>query len=90
MPTVDCPHPGTVLRFKLEELKMSQRKLAVQMKRPYQAINEIIRGGKSITADTALQLEEALNISAIYWLNLQTDYDLMIARNLRSKEGCDV
>ncbi len=56
---------------------MSQKELAKQMGRPANTINEIINGKKAITAETALQLEEALpEIQARFWLNLETDYQL--------------
>lgn len=50
-------HPGELVQEVLEERGMSQRELARQMKRPIPAINEIIRGKKRVTADTALDLE---------------------------------
>jgi HTH-type transcriptional regulator/antitoxin HigA len=47
------------------------------MGRPLNAINEIINGKKSITAETALQFEEVMTeIPARFWLNLETDYQL--------------
>ena len=73
-------HPGSLLAEELEVREMSQRELARQMGRPYQVVNEIVRGRKAITAETALQLEVVLEIQAHIWLGLQTDYDLVIAR----------
>jgi len=47
------------------------------MGRPPNAINEIIKGKKAITAETAIQLEEVMpEIPARFWLNLETDYQL--------------
>lgn len=47
------------------------------MQRPVNAINEIIHGKKSVTAETALQLETVMpEIPARFWLNLETDYQL--------------
>ena len=43
-------------------------------------VNEIVHGKRSITADTALRLQEILAVSAEYWLYLQADYDLHMAR----------
>lgn len=54
--------------------------LAEAMGRPVQAVNEIVNSKKAITAETALQLERVLNVPARFWMNLQTDYDLTIAR----------
>jgi len=66
---------------------ISQRELARRMGRPLNAINEIINGKKSITADTALQLEEVMpEIPARFWLNMETDYQLTRALiNKRAK-----
>ena len=52
--------PGEFLREHLEESGMSQAELARRLGRPRQAVNEIIRGKKAITAETALQLERVL------------------------------
>ena len=54
--------------------------LATAAGRPFKTINEIVNGKKAITAETALQLENALGISAHTWMNLQTTYDLAKAR----------
>ena len=55
----DAPvsHPGGLLAEELEVRNMSQRELARRIGRPFQVINEIVRGRKAITAETALQLE---------------------------------
>ena len=74
-------HPGAILRKELEAIGLCQSQLATRMQRPFQAINEIIRGKKRITADTAVQLEQELGIEANYWLYLQAEYDLRLARN---------
>ena len=59
---------------------MSQRELARRIGRPYQVVNEIVRGRKAITAETALQLEAEFGTRAYIWLGLQADYDLVMAR----------
>ena len=69
--------PGEYLAEEIEARGVSQTELARRMGRPLNAINEIIKGKKSITADTALQLEEVMpEIPARFWLNLETDYQL--------------
>ncbi len=73
-------HPGTLLAEELEVRGMSQRELARRIGRPYQVVNEIVRGRKAITAETALQLEAEFGTRAYIWLGLQADYDLMIAK----------
>ena len=70
-------HPGEYLAEEIEARGISQKELAKRMRRPLNAINEIINGKKAITADTALQLEGAMpEIPARFWLNLETDYQL--------------
>ena len=58
------------------------------MGRPANAINEIINGKKAITAETALQLEDAMpEIPARFWLNLETDHQLIRALIKRRQRG---
>ena len=78
-------HPGGLLGEEIEYRGVTQRELAERMGRPPQVVNEIIRGKKAITADTAVQLEAALGISARFWLNLQTSYDLTLARQAQER-----
>ena len=74
-------HPGEVL---LEEflipLKISQHQLALVMRVAQQKINDIVRGKRSITPDTALRLAAALGTTAEFWLGLQQEYELDCAR----------
>jgi HTH-type transcriptional regulator/antitoxin HigA len=72
--------PGEFLAEELDARDMTQKALAEAMGRPAKAINEIVRGKKAITAETALQLEAVLGISALFWLNKQARYDLVRAR----------
>lgn len=80
-------HPGELLAEELEVRGLTQRALATAMERPVQAINEIVRGKKAITAETAVQLEDALGIPAHLWLNMQSTFDLRRARELRGGRG---
>lgn len=72
--------PGDVLARELEAQGLSQRQLAVRMGRPQQAINEIVRGKKALTPDTALALERVLGTPAVMWMRLEADYRLKLAR----------
>ncbi len=74
-------HPGEHLAEMLEELEISQYRLAKTMGTPARRINEIIHGNRSITADTALRLGQALGMTPEFWLNLQRMYDLDVARS---------
>ncbi len=78
-------HPGEFLAEELEARDLTQRAFATAIARPPQVVNDIVRGRKGITADTALDFEVALpEVSAEYWLGLQTEYDLTLARNRRA------
>jgi addiction module HigA family antidote len=72
--------PGEHIKELLEEKNWTQRALAARMGRPVQTISEIINGRKAITAETALQLEKVLGVSAETWLNLESTYRLALAR----------
>lgn len=76
---------GELLEEELAERGMSQIELAQRMGRPRQKINEIIRGKRAITPETALQLEQVLGIPARLWLGLETDYRLTLARQKAAK-----
>jgi len=72
--------PGELLAEELEARGMTQGELASRMGRPRQAIGAIIHGKRAITAETALQLEEALGIPAHLWIGLEGRYRLALAR----------
>jgi len=72
--------PGEFLEEEIEARGISQRELARQTGRPAQAINEIIRGRKRITAETALDLERVLGTPASFWMNLESNYQLAVVR----------
>jgi HTH-type transcriptional regulator/antitoxin HigA len=78
--------PGDTLKETIEHYGMSQLELATRMARPEPAISEIITGKKSITADTALQLEMVLGISADFWLERERQYRLELAAIERGEE----
>jgi len=80
-------HPGEVLREEyLEPLKLSPGKLAKACGIPRTRIERIASERFGITADTALRLGKALGTSAQFWLNLQNDYDLRVAKVAIAKE----
>lgn len=77
----DLPiHPGETLADVIEEHGLTQAKLAALMGRPVQVINEIVRGKKNITPDTAYGLERVFKVPAAFWTNLQSRHDLTLAR----------
>lgn len=78
--------PGETLSETLETIGMSQAELARRMGRPMKTINEIIQGKATITAETALQLEQVLNIPASFWLKREQQYREAIARREEEKQ----
>lgn len=74
-------HPGQILREEfLKPLAMSGNALAMALKVPAPRINDIVREKRAITPDTALRLARYFGSSPEFWLNLQTAYDLRVAR----------
>lgn len=71
---------GETLLETLEAIGMSQTELATRMGRPYKTVNEIIRNKASITAETAVQLEQVLGIPASFWLKREQRYREFLAR----------
>jgi addiction module HigA family antidote len=72
-------HPGEILQEEfLSPLGISQYRLAKETSVPPRRINEIVRGQRSISADTALRLGRYFSTSEQFWLNLQTHYDLEV------------
>jgi addiction module HigA family antidote len=75
-------HPGEILLEEfIKPMKISQYRLAKDINVPPRRINEIVHGKRSITADTALRLSEYFGLSENFWLNLQTKYNLEIAKD---------
>jgi addiction module HigA family antidote len=74
-------HPGETIREDvLVPLNMSVNQLAKALAVDASRVNEIVRGRRGITADTALRLGRFLGTSAEFWVGLQADYDLRMAR----------
>lgn len=81
MNTPEPIHPGEHLQEIIEELGISQYRLAKTIGVPPIRINAIIKRRRSITADTALRVGRALGTTPDYWLNLQRMYDIDVARS---------
>lgn len=80
-------HPGETIREDiLKPLDMSVNQLAKALSVDAARLNEIVRGRRGVTADTALRLSRYLGTSAEFWLGLQADYDLRVARQLKLKK----
>ena len=71
-------HPGEILKTEfMEPLGLSAYALAKALNFP--GIYEVVRGGRAISADTAICLGKYFGLPAQFWLNLQNDYDLRVA-----------
>ena len=69
--------PGEILEAEfLKPMAITQYRLARDLGVPPRRINEIVKGQRRITADTALRLARYFDMSPEFWLNLQTHYDL--------------
>jgi addiction module HigA family antidote len=74
---LDNIHPGEVLMEEfLQEYEISQNRLGREIGMSPRAINEIVHGKRSITANSALRIAKFFGTSPEFWLNLQTSYDL--------------
>ena len=82
IPTQRIPaHPGKILKEEfLDELGISQVAFAAHIQVPVQRVNEIVRGKRGITSETAWLLAQALDTTPEFWLNLQATYDLALSR----------
>ena len=76
----DPIHPGEHLAEIIQELGITQYRLAKTIGVPQIRIHDIVHCRRSITADTALRIGRALGMTPDYWLNLQRMYDLDVAR----------
>jgi len=75
-------HPGEILSEEfLKPLGMSMNKLADELHVPANRITQIVEGRRSITGETALRLARYFGPSAEFWLGMQKDYDLQLARD---------
>lgn len=80
-------HPGEILLEEfLEPMNISQREFARRISVSPNRVNEIIRGRRAVTGDTALRFSIALGTSAEMWLRLQAHYELEKARDEMSNE----
>jgi HTH-type transcriptional regulator / antitoxin HigA len=80
------PTPGKILNRELEARGWTQKDLAEIINRPVQTINEIIRGNKQITSETAIELSQALGTSPDFWANLEAKYRLHLASKNKKEQ----
>ncbi len=77
--------PGRIVARELEARGWTQKHLATLIGRPVQAINQIIKGTKQITPQTALAFAEVFGTSAEFWVNLEAHYQLNLARQKQNE-----
>jgi addiction module HigA family antidote len=73
-------HPGEHLAEELRAMGMSAAEFSRQIAVPTNRVTQILNGRRSITGDTALRLAHFFTTSAEFWLNLQSLYDLRLAK----------
>lgn len=73
-------HPGETLADELEARLIKQKDFSTTIGMRPQHLNDIIKGKRHISPETALKLEKALGISAEFWVRLQADYELTLVR----------
>lgn len=84
---IELTTPGEVLKEDfLEAMELSAYELAKSIGVDPMRISRIIKGTRKITADTAIRLSRYFGTSAEYWINLQSLYDLGIAKEKNNKE----
>jgi HTH-type transcriptional regulator/antitoxin HigA len=80
--TTTAFHPGEFLLEEIEERGLKKTEFAKSIGLLPSNLSELFKGKRNINARIAVRLEKSLNISAEYWIGLQTTYDLNIAREL--------
>jgi antitoxin HigA-1 len=78
-------HPGEVLADELEDIGLTPKKLADLIEVPPNRLYQIIAGKRAMTADTALRLGRYFDMAADFWMNLQTAWELDLARQQNGK-----
>jgi addiction module HigA family antidote len=83
-------HPGETLREDfLKPLGLSDNRLAMELLVPVTRINDIVRGKRATSVDTALCLARYFGTTPQFWMNLQANYDLEMAQDVSGPEIAD-
>jgi len=77
-------HPGDVLKEELEARGISQKKFSEVLSIPYTQLNEILNGKRPVTTDFALMMEVALGINPEILINMQSRYNMSVARQKKA------
>ena len=73
-------HPGEILADELAEIGITAKRLADVLEVPPNRLYQLLAGTRNVTADTALRLSQYFGMSADFWMNLQSAYELDLAR----------
>lgn len=89
LPTHRAPtHPGEYLRYEfIEPLDLTQVHVAKMLDVPLQRLNEVVRGKRGVTTDTALRLSRLLGTSPEFWISMQLAYDLYQAQHSEAADA---
>jgi addiction module HigA family antidote len=80
-------HPGEILVEEfMKPMKITARQLAADIDVPPSRVSEIVNGHRPITADTAIRLGLFFSMDPMYWMNLQMEYDIRVARRTIEKK----
>ncbi|MEY8120381.1 HigA family addiction module antitoxin [Falsihalocynthiibacter sp. BN13B15] len=83
-------HPGEVLKeLYLDPLDMGAIAFARRLDVPRTRIERLVKGVTSVTPDTALRLARACNTTPVYWMNMQTNYDMSVASKVVDVSGIE-
>jgi addiction module HigA family antidote len=86
-------HPGQILLAEfIEPMRLTQAELARALHIPLNRVNELVRGKRGVTPESALLLSQYFRNSPEFWMNLQTAHDLSLVRqemrkNMRKRPG---
>ena len=73
-------HPGRILKRELTARNLSANRLALELRLPSGRITDILNGKRGISPETALRLARYFGNDALFWLNLQTNYELAVSQ----------
>lgn len=79
-------HPGRLLKRELEARDLSANRLALDLGVPSGRVTDILNGRRSITADTAVRLGLYFGNGALFWIGLQSQYDIALIEQERGTE----
>ena len=91
MADLEPVHPGEILKEDyLDPMGITPHRLAIELHLPASRISEIVNGRRAITAETALRFARFFDTSPTYWMNLQVQYDLAIAKEQDASGGLPI